>query len=220
MADKMAERVLCFPRKTLDALGYFEGLSTKIGQYFPTVVRSPHAIYLPRAQAENDPSYKQVIPYVLMAHDGTLFSYRRGKRGSEERLHELYSIGVGGHIQPRDHGLFSEDPVGYADAMWREVCEEVQIHAAWKEACVGVINLDVTSVDQVHFGIVHLVRLAEPRVTKNESPITDSGFTPIADAVRRRSRYENWSRLCLEGIDALMAKAEALFLSTNAKFAK
>ena len=74
---------------------------------------------------ESDSNYKQVIPYVLFTYKKSIFSYRRGKHGGEKRLHEKYSIGVGGHIAVEDRTLFSEDNIGYGDAMWREVAEEI-----------------------------------------------------------------------------------------------
>ena len=71
----------------------------------------------------------------------------------------MYSIGVGGHISEEDRGLFSQDASGYYDGMWRELKEEVDIEPLG-EAAVAVINDDSTEVGLVHFGVVHIVRVA------------------------------------------------------------
>ena len=81
--------------------------------------------FLARPAAEKDPSHKQLIPYVLMVHQDRILRYKRGRGGEENRLHGLYSIGIGGHISDQDADLFSQDALGYYDGMWREVEEEV-----------------------------------------------------------------------------------------------
>src|SRR5437016_3151552 len=86
-------------------------------------------------------------------------SHTPGRGGQETRLHGLYSVGIGGHISEEDHGLFSKDR-GYQEGMRRELNEEVAIHEG-NEATVAVINDDSTEVGCVHFGVVHVLRVAE-----------------------------------------------------------
>jgi len=205
MAGNNAARILCFSSQLLDELGRFQGISTEVDRYLPRIVTPPHCQYVCREEAEVNPDYKQIIPYVLFFHEGRVFSYRRGKRGSESRLHEKYSIGIGGHIEADDRTLFSQDAIGYSDAMWREVSEEVRIDDCEGEACVALINDDATDVGRVHFGVVHVIRLTSPVISKNESTITGSGLIPVDTAVRDIQRYETWSQLCLENVSLLMA---------------
>jgi predicted NUDIX family phosphoesterase len=212
MRDKMHEKILCFPTSVLDELGPFQGLSTDVDRFFPAVVTPPRCTYVPRGEAEGNDRIKQVIPYVLFVCKESLFSYRRGRRGSEERLHELYSVGIGGHIEVQDQLLFSADAVGYHDAMWREIHEEVLLDGSYTETCVGLINDDSTPVGRVHFGMVHLIELERPGVAKNESKITDAGWITFDQARSRIERYEGWSQICLENMDLLMRRRE----STNA----
>src|SRR4029450_3775523 len=120
------ERVLCFPRKLLENLGVFQGLSLEIEKYLPVVTSSGELTYLNRSDAEEDKNFKQLIPYVLVICNGRILRYRRGKGGQETRLHGLYSVGIGGHISDEDHGLFSRD-LGYRDGMRRELVEEVAV---------------------------------------------------------------------------------------------
>ena len=201
------ERVLCFERKLLDELGVFQGLSLEIEKYLPVVSSSAHLLYLNRSDAEHDLRYKQLIPYVLIIGQGRILRYRRGRGGQETRLHGLYSVGIGGHISEEDHGLFSSGP-GYQEGMRRELMEEVAIDEV-KEAAVAVINDDSTEVGCVHFGVVHIMHVANETIVGRRSGIVSPEFIPITDAVKDPSGYESWSRFCLEQLDLLLTKAAA-----------
>jgi len=201
------ERVLCFPRPLLEEAGVFQGLSLDIEKYFPIVTSPSQLCYLNRSEAEHDKRFKQLIPYVLVICKDRILRYRRGKGGQETRLHGLYSVGVGGHIADEDHGLFSKD-LGYHDGMLRELAEEVAVEEI-RESAVAVLNDDSTEVGWVHFGVVHVMHVANEQVAGHRSGLVAPEFIPIADAVKESSRYESWSRLCLENLDALLAKAAA-----------
>jgi predicted NUDIX family phosphoesterase len=199
------ERVLCFERKLLEQLGVFQGLSLEVEKYLTVVTASANLVYRNRSEAEQDKRYKQLIPYVLLVSDGKILHYRRGKGGQETRLHGLFSVGVGGHISDEDHGLFSSH-AGYQDGMRRELMEEVAVTETNAPA-VAVINDDSTDVGQVHFGVVHVMRVANEAVAGRRSGIVAPEFISITDAVSKGSEYESWSRFCLEKVDLLLAKA-------------
>ena len=201
------ERVLCFQRNLLEELGLFQGLSLEIDKYLPVVTASAHILYLNRSEAEQDKRYKQLIPYVLVICNDRILRYRRGKGGQETRLHGLYSVGVGGHIADEDSDLFSSAQ-GYQEGMRRELMEEVAVSEV-NEAAVAVINDDSTEVGYVHFGVVHVLHVANEAIVGRRSGIVSPEFIPIADAVKDPSGYESWSRFCLENLDALLAKAAA-----------
>ena len=200
------ERVLCFPRQLLEEIGVFQGLSMDVVKYLPVVTSSKQLVYINRSAAEMDTRYKQLIPYVLVICNGKVLRYRRGKGGGETRLHGLYSVGIGGHISDEDSSLFSN--VGYSDGMRREIMEEVAVEEV-NESTVAVINDDSTEVGQVHFGVVHVMHVAKEDVVGHRSGIVAPEFVPIADAVKNLSGYETWSRLCLENLELLLAKAKA-----------
>src|SRR6266480_7614093 len=197
------ERVLCFHRRLLEELGVFQGLSLEIGKYLPVVTSSSHILYLNRSDAEQDKRYKQLIPYVLAICNDKILRYRRGRGGQETRLHGLYSVGIGGHISEEDNGLFSTG-LGYHDGMRRELMEEVAIDEV-KETAVAVINDDSTDVGYVHFGVVHVLPVANENVAGRRSGIVAPEFIPIVEAVEDPSGYESWSRFCLEHLNVLLS---------------
>jgi predicted NUDIX family phosphoesterase len=200
------ERVLCFPRELLEEAGVFQGISLDVKKYLPIVTSSSKLTYRNRSEAEHNKCYKQLIPYVLLICDGKILRYRRGKGGQETRLHGLYSVGIGGHISEEDDSLFVKD-VGYWDGMRREVKEEVDVNEV-NESVVAVINDDSTEVGEVHFGVVHIMHVANENVVGHRSGILAPEFIPIPEALKSLSAYESWSRLCLESLDALLAKAK------------
>ena len=201
------ERVLCFERKLFEELGVFQGLSLDVEKYLPVVTALANLRYRNRSDAEQDKRHKQLIPYVLILGNGKILRYRRGKGGQETRLRGLYSVGIGGHISDQDDGFFSKDR-GYQDGMRRELMEEVAIDDV-KDAAVAVINDDSTEVGCVHFGVVHVVHVADETIVGRRSGIVGPEFIPIDQAVKEASGYESWSRFCLEHLDLLLTKAAA-----------
>jgi predicted NUDIX family phosphoesterase len=201
------ERVLCFERKLFEELGVFQGINLDVEKYLPVLTSSRNLTYLNRSEAENDRRYKQLIPYVLVVCDGRLLRYQRGKGGQETRLRGLWSVGIGGHISEEDHSLFTKD-FGYVEGMRREVREEVEVEEV-SESAVAVINDDSTDVGYVHFGVVHVMQVANENVAGRRSGIASPEFIAIADALKEASNYESWSRFCLENLNVLLAKAAA-----------
>ena len=199
------ERVLCFERTLLERVGVFQGINLEVEKYLPAVTDSSKLAYLNRSEAEHDKRYKQLIPYVLLICGSKVLRYRRGKGGQETRLHGLYSVGVGGHISDQDDGLFSKD-IGYQEGMRRELMEEVAVEQVNAPA-VAVINDDSTEVGQVHFGVVHVMRVPDESVAGRRSGIVNPEFIPITEALKDTAPYESWSRFCLEHLDSLLAKA-------------
>src|SRR5262249_14679037 len=149
----------------------------------------------PRAEVESDPSFKQLIPYVMLRCAGEVFHYTRGAAGTEARLRALRSIGLGGHITPAG-GPPAAHP--YRARLLRELNEEVEIRSPWTEAPLGFIYDGRTPVGQVHLGIVHLIDLEEPLVWPRESAIDEAGFAPVVELLRHRDEFETWSQFALE----------------------
>jgi predicted NUDIX family phosphoesterase len=199
------EKVLCFKRELLEKLGVFQGLSAEVGKYLPVVTATANTIYKNRSEAELDKNFKQLIPYVLIICHDKILRYQRGKKGGETRLHGLYSVGIGGHISDEDQGLFSSAG-GYQEGMRRELKEEVEIDEV-NEAAVAVINDDSTEVGQVHFGVVHILHVADESIATRRSGINTPEFISMAEAMKDATGYESWSKFCLENLDLLLAKA-------------
>jgi predicted NUDIX family phosphoesterase len=193
--DKSSERVLVVPTWLFREIGVFHGFCPHVETYLPRLLDPKHLSYRPRAEVEIDPSFKQIIPYVVLRWKDQVFHYTRGKRATESRLQALRSIGVGGHISADDRNLFDSP---YREAMFREVQEEVNLQTTYSERCIGLINDDTTSVGQVHLGIVHVLDLEEPKVDRREQALTRAGFALVEELRSQRQEFETWSQFLLD----------------------
>ena len=203
MSDCQSERVLVVPAELFRRLGYFQGFCDDVDRYLGELLSPEHTSYRPRGETEVDPSFKQLIPYVIFRHrqaDGreTVFQYTRGKGQGEGRLHSKRSVGIGGHISSVDAEAVGGDP--YQEGMRRELEEEVAIDTPYTSRCVGLINDDQTEVGRVHLGVVYLVDVEQPAVCPRETEIIQSGFQPVEAILADLSGFETWSQICMRAL--------------------
>jgi predicted NUDIX family phosphoesterase len=199
------ENILVIRRNLFDQLGSFHGLNFEPRKYLDAILSRGNNFFLPRAQAERDPSHKQIIPYALLAFGNKVLYYVRGKKAGEQRLVAKGSIGIGGHMNEGDESLFALDEAAYRAGVEREVNEEVKIDTKFEDRIVALLNDDTTEVGQVHLGVVHVFKLAAPKVEKREAMITNLAFLDKDELVARRDSLETWSQLCLDSLDRLLA---------------
>ena len=198
------ENILVIKRSLFDQLGSFQGLNFEPEKYLNAILSRGNNFFLPRAQAETDPTHKQIIPYALIAFDNKVLYYVRGRKAGEQRLVAKGSIGIGGHMNEDDESLFALDEAAYRAGVEREVNEEIKIDTAFEDRIVALLNDDSTEVGRVHLGIVHVFKLAEPTVEKREAMITGLTFLPKEELLARRESLETWSQICLDSIDRLL----------------
>lgn len=201
MSSVAVEQILVVPTERFRQLGYFQGFCSDIDRYLEPLFAREHISYRPRPQMEEDPSFKQLIPYVIFRHttpDGVahLFEYTRGKGQGEKRLHAKRSVGIGGHICSDD----AQEAHPYFEGMRRELAEEVSIETPYKDQCVGLINDDLTEVGRVHLGVVHILDVEHPSVKPREADIMDAGFRPVEQLLANLDGFETWSKICLEAL--------------------
>jgi predicted NUDIX family phosphoesterase len=198
------ENILVIKRELFDRLGSFHGLNFDPPRYLGTILSRGNNFFLSRAKAETDPSHKQIIPYVLIAHADKVLHYVRGKKAGEQRLVAKGSIGIGGHLNDMDESLFAWDEAAYRAGVEREVNEEIRIGSGFEDKIVALLNDDTTEVGRVHLGVVHVFRLEQPQVEKREAMITNLGFLNADELRLRRDTLETWSQLCVDAFDRLL----------------
>jgi predicted NUDIX family phosphoesterase len=205
------EQILVIERKVLEEAGMFNGLVFDVERYLDKIFAPGVPQFISRSKAEEDPSYKQLIPYVLITHAGKYLSYVRGKRAGETRLLGLRSIGIGGHINSDDNQvpLFDESfRKMYDIAVEREVAEEIFVEADHTDRIVALLNDESNEVGSVHLGIVHCWDLDSPMVSKKEQMITQMAFLSPTELEGVRDKMETWSQLCLEGLGEMADRAK------------
>jgi predicted NUDIX family phosphoesterase len=203
VSEKQEEKVLVVPTELFHELGHFQGFSEEVNHYRERLLDPQVVRFLPRGQVEEDPGYKQLIPYLLFCfvdqqRKTHIFHYVRGTGQGEGRLHRKRSVGVGGHISSTDVNEEKADP--YREGLMREMQEEVVVNTPYTEQCVGLINDDQTEVGKVHLGIVHRFDVQKPEVTPRESEIIESGFVPVDRLLEDLDGFETWSSICLKSL--------------------
>lgn len=191
------EQVLVVPRETLAETGLFQGLAFDVTPRLERLFAPGTARFMLRSKAEDDPGFKQLIPYVIMCCNGKYLSYVRGKRAGETRLVGNRSLGIGGHIND-EIALFGDMRKTYFNAVQREVEEEINVKTEYNDRIVALINDDSNAVGSVHLGVVHLWTLDSEAVEKREQMITQMTFMTADELLAVRDTMETWSQLCLD----------------------
>ncbi|MDB0056327.1 hypothetical protein OAF11_00230 [Akkermansiaceae bacterium] len=201
MKDYKGEQILVIPRSLFDELGSFQGIETDVARYLDAILDPKNNFFMDRCTAEEDPGFKQLIPYCLFKHGDSYLHYVRGKSGGESRLHAQGSVGIGGHINPVDA---REDHLGmatYLAGVEREIEEELNIIGGHTNKVVGLLNDDSNPVGQVHLGVVHVFELETDQVTSNEDALAELGFYDAATLKGEMlDRLETWSKSCVEAL--------------------
>ncbi len=201
----LPECVMVLPTALLMEAGYFQGLSFETTKYTQVILEQKNYQFKKRSDVESDPAYKQLIPYVILKHEDSLFAYRRGKLLAEKRLLADYSIGIGGHISVDDPNLFG---IGYNEALLRELNEEIEIQSQYQITLAALINDDTNEVGKVHLGMVHIAVLDTPSVVTREKSINEGKFLSITQLKGNIDDFENWSKICITQIDKLLSQIE------------
>ena len=199
------EQILVVRRALFDELGAFQGLCFDVDRYLPALLARENNFFTPRGPAETNPDLKQIIPYVVLVHAGRVLHYVRGKKAGEQRLVAKGSIGIGGHMNDHDEGLFTFDRAAFDAAVQREVAEEIRLGAPYTGRIAAILNDDSTEVGRVHLGVVHVFQLESDDVQKGEAMITELQFLDRAQLLARRDALETWSQFCLDHLDQLLA---------------
>jgi len=203
MVEVSTEHVLVVPTELFHRLGHFQGFSYDAPRYLAELLKPAVTSYRPRGEMEENPSFKQLIPYCIFRHvdtEGreTVFTYTRGAGQGEGRLRHKRSVGIGGHISS-DDALVPGVNV-YEEGLRRELAEEVFIDTEYTNTCVGLINDDETPVGQVHLGVVHLFEVDEPAVRPREMELIECGFRPVEELLSDVTGFESWSQICLQAL--------------------
>ncbi len=145
--------------------------------------------FVPRAAAEQDPGRKQIVPYLVLRDGERLFLMRRSRAGTDPRLHDRYSIGVGGHLNPGDAGVLG--------CLRREWHEELVAGFEPEPRYVGLLNDDTSDVGAVHLGVVFEADAAGRSVAVRETDKLSGSFESMERLQAVEPLMETWSQLVL-----------------------
>ena len=187
------EQVLVVAREFIPEQGAWHGLRTHgIAAFLEVAARQGR--FEPRDAMERDPSNKQLIPYLVLRDGPRYFLMRRTRAGADARLHDRWTIGVGGHLNPGDEDL--------AGGLLREWREELVADFGPAFQPVALLNDDTTEVGAVHLGVVFVADAAGRPVAVRETDKLTGRFATAAEVLAVADDLETWSRLVFDAIEA------------------
>lgn len=222
--EEAAEEVLVVPTVVVMDCNHgklFDGVRTDVDT-FKTVFDNNSCAFKLRGEVEQDPNWKQLIPYILIRYprgaqtDGDWYlSYSRSSDQAEQRLAGKSSIGIGGHVTEADAEKpeagnnvdmqFLLNHAYYGNRLWhgmvRELFEEIDIRAVQKARIVGVLNDESTDVGKVHLGVVVLVDVAATAVSSSDPYVQNLQWMSIRSLLGQIQYYEAWSKYCIDAIN-------------------
>ncbi len=142
-----------------------------------------------RDLVETDPSLRQIISYCMIVHGDSVFVTKRTKKQTEARLHNLYSIGIGGHVSLCDG---SDEDIIEA-GLQRELHEEVFLNSDYTLKFDGIINDDSTPVNSVHTALCYTVTVDKPDCAVRETEKMVGEWVKISELSSYVEGMEGWS---------------------------
>lgn len=185
------ELILVVPRSALFTHKTWQGLFTQqIDTYIQIIKQNQY--YLPRSLMEQDPTYKQIIPYLIFRYNNCYFLMQRKSSSSEQRLKNKYTLGIGGHIRQED--MINTDSI--FDWARREFHEEVVYNDQFSITTIGLLNDDTNTVGQVHLGLVLLLEGKTPNITV-KSELKQGTLLTLPECMDYYDRMESWSQFVM-----------------------
>lgn len=211
------EKVLVIPKK----LVFDNGIIADTQDILDAIDRG--SFFMNRDAAETDEDFLQIIPYVVIRYldenfdqekyfdSDFVFAYQRLKNSSESRLHNKYSLGVGGHINPVDTNDTTPSFNHVINAALREIDEEIAI----KDHEIEEVNLflneeedpiiydDSNPVGRVHLGIIFTYESPEKDITVKETTKIEGKLFSISEInllKKDKEKFENWSNIVINRI--------------------
>jgi predicted NUDIX family phosphoesterase len=197
--NNMEELVFAFPTDELWKLMTYKkkGLIRENSEVLKKIVQN--GLFLRRSELEEDDSFKQVIPYAIISNKNSFYLFRRTSGQTEKRLHNKFSLGVGGHMNPDDSMESKEQYL--IDELKRELYEEVKL----LNGCliediefIGFINDDTIPVGRVHIGLLYNIHVSNKEVYINETDKMTAGWIEKSDLAEFYKGMETWTKIAYD----------------------
>lgn len=191
--EEVGERVLAIPDDLFQEAGYFTGFKAFDEKYYSKLLSGIR--YISRDDAETSDAWKQLIPYILVHHGDNHLVMKRLPRSGEKRLHDAYTFGVGGHINPVDSGSDAEGSDVIERGMYRELNEEVWLSDLKKVKLVGFMYDTEQEVSRHHLGIVYDAEIGNDKLEVLETDKLEPIMVERRDLPRYIDGKENWAEI-------------------------
>lgn len=188
------EHILVVKRTDLFPIVAWQGLQEVKNNYLVDIVKEKKE-FLPRSLMEQDPTYKQIIPYLIFTHNDTYFLMQRQAQATETRLQSKYSLGIGGHIRQEDI-----EGADIADWARREFEEEVSYKGSYTIELMGILNDDSNPVGQVHIGFIYLLKGDSPEISVKEE-LKSGTLLTLDECAKFYDSMEPWTQIIFDHLE-------------------
>ena len=195
----MEELVLVFPTDEFWKLMTYKkkGLIKGNSEVLKKIIQN--GLFLKRSELEEDPSFKQIIPYAIISNKESFYLFRRTSGQKEKRLHNKFSLGVGGHMNP-DDSMESKEQY-FIDELKRELFEEIKL----LNGCliediefIGFINDDTIPVGRVHVGLLYNIHVSNKEVYINETDKMTAVWIDKSNLAEFYRGMETWTKIAFD----------------------
>lgn len=194
--------LLCDSSRIQEIMG--ENVIIPISRELISMLANPSIFWFgPRNQIETNTRFVQFVSYVVIEHDCKILCYQRGDDSLEQRLKNMLSIGLGGHISLKDVRITR----GVLDVMKtikagtsREVREELEVHKVVASKELVLLHSRLNTVDEVHCGFVEVWKIESPQVATKEKSLNTIGFKTLSELANMQG-FETWSTLLIQHLN-------------------
>lgn len=185
------EQIMVIKRSTLLGTQEWQGLKCDSLEHYLNQIRTNHE-FMPRTPMESDPTYKQIIPYLIFTHKNRYFLMQRQAHATEQRLKNKMSLGIGGHLRQED--INGDDFFGWAQ---REFHEEVCYDGTLSMRFLGLLNDNSNAVGQVHIGLVMILEGDSNKISV-KSELKNGTLVSIDECSLHYDNLESWSQIVFQ----------------------
>jgi predicted NUDIX family phosphoesterase len=197
--NNIEELVFAFPTERLWKLLTYKkkGLIKGNGEVLKRIVQN--GLFLRRSELEEDPTFKQIIPYTIISHKDFFYLFQRRSEQTEKRLHNKFSLGVGGHMNP--NGTMESKEQYLIDELKRELFEEVKfLNGCLIEDVefIGFLNDDTIPVGRVHIGLLYNIHISNNEVYINETDKMTALWIEKSNLAEFYEGMETWTKIAFD----------------------
>ena len=153
--------------------------------------------------------FPQLLPYVVVKSGNEVLIYNR--KGSEDRLHGMVSLGVGGHIDIEDATIGCDEEEIQMDVAATIVgsCErELEEEAGLLLSQIPELYFNHAllssddEVGQVHIGLIAVIDVPKEHVVPGKE-LRNARWVPISELHAMIGECENWSQILINNLEEL-----------------
>jgi predicted NUDIX family phosphoesterase len=197
--NNMQELVFAIPTDELWKLLTYKEQGLIQGNSDALKILVQKGLFRRRKELEEDLLFKQLIPYGVISSKESFYLFKRSSGQTEKRLQNLFSLGVGGHMN-RGNSTEPEEQF-FIDELKRELFEEVNL----LNGCliedmefIGFINDDTISVGRVHIGLLYNIHVSNKNVVINETDMMTADWIDKPDLAEFYEGMETWSKIIFD----------------------